>query len=321
MSSHLDLTFPSMGGEAVVRLGSASLDRAALQRLADGIHARVETVEAALSRFRPGSELNALNADPRAAVPASPLLRRTVAAANWAAERSGGLVDATLLGALERHGYEESWDASRRADIDAALAAAPPRRPAGPARWHGDGGLTIDAEERVVRAPGVRLDPGGLAKGMAADLAAAALPPGVRYAISCGGDVAVGGGEPWEVAVRSARSDAEVHHLLVRSGGVATSGIAARIWQRPDGSYAHHVLDPATGRPAWTGLVAATAVADNAFEAEVLAKTALLSGPLSARRLLRRRGGVLQHDDGRIEVVPAPAVVRLPRPARTAAAA
>ena len=133
-----------------------------------------------------------------------------------------------------------------------------------------------------MRAPGVRLDPGGIAKGMAADLAAAALPAGVRYAISCGGDVAVGGGEPWEVAVRSARSEAEVHRLRLRAGGVATSGIAARLWRRPDGSFAHHVLDPATGRPAWTGLVAATAVAGSALEAEVLAKAALLSGP--ARR-------------------------------------
>ena len=279
-----------------------------------GVHARVESVEAALSRFRPGSELNALNADPRSAVPVSPLLHRTVAAAAWAAERSGGLVDATLLGELERHGYEDSWDAARRADIDEALAAAPPRRPAGPARWHGEHRLALDELGRVARAPGVRLDPGGIAKGMAADLAAAALPAGVRYAISCGGDVAVGGGEPWEVAVRSARSDAEVHRLRVRAGGVATSGIAARIWRRPDGSFAHHVLDPATGRPAWTGLVAATAVAGSALEAEVLAKAALLSGPLGARRLLRRRGGVLQHDDGRMEVVPAPAVIRLPRP-------
>jgi FAD:protein FMN transferase len=131
-----------------------------------------------------------------------------------------------------------------------------------------------------VRAPGVRLDPGGIAKGMAADLAAAALPSGVRYAISCGGDVAVGGGEPWELAVRGARGDAEVHRLRVRAGGVATSGIAARIWRRADGSYARH-----------------------------------LSGPLVARRLLRLRGGVLQHDDGRVEVVPGPTVVRLPHPA------
>ena len=100
-----------------------------------------------------------------------------------------------------------------------------------------------------------------------------------------------------------------------RSGGVATSGIAARIWRRADGSYAHHLLDPATGRPAWTGRVAATAVAESALEAEVLAKTALLSGPLVARRVLRPRGGVLQHDDGRVEVVPGPTVVRLPHPA------
>jgi FAD:protein FMN transferase len=234
LRARVDLTFPSMGGEAVVRLESGALDRAALEQLLEGVHARVETVEAALSRFRPGSELNVLNADPRTAVPACPLLQRTVATANWAAARSGGLVDATLLGALERHGYEASWDAVRRADIDAALAAAPPRRPAGPARRHGDGGLRLDSEGRVVRAPGVRLDPGGIAKGMAADIAAAALPSGVRYAISCGGDVAVGGGEPWGLAVRSARGDAEVHRLRVRAGGVATSGIAARIWRRAD---------------------------------------------------------------------------------------
>jgi thiamine biosynthesis lipoprotein len=72
------------------------------------------------------------------------------------------------------------------------------------------------------------------------------------------------------------------------------------------------VLDPSTGEPAWTGLVAATAVGASAFEAEVLAKTALLSGPRGARRALHRSGGVLQHDDGRVEVVAPAAVVRLP---------
>jgi thiamine biosynthesis lipoprotein len=289
-------------------------DEAELEALAGGVHSRVEAVEAALSRFRPDSELSLLNADPRAAVPASAILRRTVAAALWAAERSGGLVDATLLGELELAGYLESWDPRNRADVDAALAAAPPRRPAAPAMWRIQDRIGLDGEGRVARAPGVRLDPGGLAKGMAADLAAASLPPGVRYAISCGGDLAVGGERPWDIAVQSARTEAEVHRLRVRSGGVATSGIGARIWRAEDGRYAHHVLDPATGRPAWTGLVAVTSVAGTALEAEVLAKAALLSGPVEARRLLRRRGGVLQHDDGRIEIVPAPAVVRLPNP-------
>jgi thiamine biosynthesis lipoprotein len=312
--TRVDLAFPSMGGEAHVRLESVLHDQTELVALADGIHSRIEAVEAVLSRFRPDSELSALNGDPRTAVPASALLRRAIAAGLWAAERSRGLVDPTLLGELEEAGYAESFDPAQRADIDTALATAPPRRPAAPATWRVSDRIRLDGDGRVVRRPGVRFDPGGVAKGMAADLAAASLPADIRYAISCGGDLAVGGERPWDVAVRSARDEHEVHRLRVRSGGVATSGIGARIWRGEDGRYAHHVLDPATGRPAWTGLVAVTAVAGSALEAEVLAKTALLSGPLGARRALRPRGGVLQHDDGRIEVVPAPAVVRLPRP-------
>ena len=35
----------------------------------------------------------------------------------------------------------------------------------------------------------------------------------------------------------------------------------------------------------------------------MLAKTALLSGPGGAPRVLRRHGGVLQHEDGRVEIV------------------
>jgi thiamine biosynthesis lipoprotein len=89
---------------------------------------------------------------------------------------------------------------------------------------------------------------------------------------------------------------------------------------RADGTYAHHLLDPATGEPAWTGLVAATAVAASTLDAEILAKAAVLSGPAAALRLLARRGGVLQHDDGRIEVVAGPPVVRLSRGALEAAA-
>jgi thiamine biosynthesis lipoprotein ApbE len=64
------------------------------------------------------------------------------------------------------------------------------------------------------------------------------------------------------------------------------------------------LIDPATGSPAWTGLVAATALAPTALEAEALAKAALLSGPAAGRRLRQgRHGGVLVHDDGAVEPV------------------
>jgi FAD:protein FMN transferase len=313
--TRVDHTFASMGTTARVRLESDAHDEAALERHAAAVRGVIDDVEAALSRFRPDSELSALNRDPREAVPASALVLHLALAVRSAGSRSGGLVDATLLGPLERAGYAASRTGVAPASLEAALAAAPPRRPARPHPARAHALVGIDAQGRVVRPPGVRLDSGGLGKGLAADLAALTVPADIRLAISCGGDLALRGTlpAPWEIAVDGAHSGKPVHRLRVRSGGVATSGVSSRLWRRADGTYAHHLLDPATGEPAWTGLVAATAVAPSALDAEMLAKTAVLSGPAVARRLLARRGGVLQHDDGRVEVVAGPPAVRLPR--------
>ena len=319
--SRFDERFPSMGGEARVRLESDHLPLAELERHAATIQALLDDAESTLSRFRDDSELSRLNRDPRSAVPASPLMRQLARTARWAGARSGGLVDATLLTELEDQGYAASRKGAAHAPLDQALAAAPERRSATSSASRGWTRIAVDGA-RIIRPPGLKLDSGGLGKGLAADIAAATLPAGVRFSISCCGDLAIGGphGEPWEIAVAGAREGSEVHRIRLQAGGVATSGIHNRLWQRPDGSFAHHVLDPATGEPAWTGLVAATAVAQDAVEAEVLAKLALLSGPGPARRLLRPLGGVLQHDDGSLEVIPPAPVVRLRLPKAALAA-
>ena len=88
------------------------------------------------------------------------------------------------------------------------------------------------------------------------------------------------------------------HRLDLTDGAVATSGIDIRLWRAEDGTPRHHLLDPATGEPAWTGLIGATALAPTALEAEALAKAALLSGPAGAGRWLRRHGGLTVRDDG-----------------------
>jgi thiamine biosynthesis lipoprotein len=92
-----------------------------------------------------------------------------------------------------------------------------------------------------------------------------------------------------------------VRSLVIRSGGIATSGLSSRIWEDGRGGYAHHLLDPSTGQPAWTGLVAVTALAPTALEAETLAKASFLRGPEGARELLAEWGGLLVLDDGRVE--------------------
>ena len=132
--------------------------------------------------------------------------------------------------------------------------------------------------------------------------------------VDCGGDLRVAlarGAAPLDVVVEHPRTGDRAATLRVAGGGVATSGLARRLWHGPDGRPAHHLLDPATGEPAWTGLISATAVAATTLEAEALAKSAFLRGPAGARRVLGRRGGVLVHDDGAVEPVVAAARMRL----------
>lgn len=309
MSAGADITFRCMGSDIRLIVGPPLDPRVpdpwtAVQRERDYI----EDYARRLSRFREDSELCALNAAPEAEVPASPLLRAAVRAGLWAAERSGGLVDPTLVGEIEAVGYEASQEGTRPASLIEALASAPPRSPARPgldARWRQ---VHVDDERGlVVRPPGLRIDTGGTGKGLAADAVAHRLGGYSRYVVDCGGDIAVGGVgmqlEPIEVEVEHPITRRCVHRLSLRAGGVATSGMNVRIWRRGDGSYAHHLLDPATGSPVWSGIVGATALAPTALEAETLSKLALLTGPEGAREALAEHGGLFVRDDGEVELV------------------
>jgi thiamine biosynthesis lipoprotein len=289
-----DVARPSMGATARVIADAPERAFAVLDE-----HERV------LTRFRPDSELCRLNDDPRPVVPASPVMRAFVAAARAAAERTGGLVDATLLGPLERLGYDASRADWPRGMLAPALAAAPERRPARPSRaaaWR-----SLAAGPGVVaRAPAVRLDSGGIGKGLAADAALAALGAVDRALVDCGGDIALTApaGEPWEVGVEHPLTGAAVHAFRLHRGGIATSGVNRRLWPA-GGGYAHHLLDPATGEPAWTGVLAATALAPTAVLAETLAKAAVLAGPEAGARLLAAYGGLLFDDRGEPRLVAA----------------
>jgi thiamine biosynthesis lipoprotein len=258
------------------------------------------------SRFEPGSELSRLNANPRARVTVSGTMARLATAAVWAAEETGGLVDSTLVGEIESVGYVS--DLGEPLPLEHAFRLAPERRPAtsrGEQWWRAvrvaEEGLSLE------RPVGLRLDSGGLAKGLFADLAADSLESFESYAIDCGGDLRLGGtsGALRAVSVTSPFDGVTVLHTFERSGGgVATSGIGRRSWLDESGAPAHHLLDPGSGRPAFTGIVQATALAPTALAAETLAKAAVLSGPEGARGWLRH-GGLVVYEDGSHELVKA----------------
>ena len=157
MATELDYTFRAMGSDVRLLIGDRLLSRSVLPlEAADRERSFVLHFSDRLSRFRSDSDLSALNNDPRARVPAPPLLRAAVSAGLWAAHRSGGLVDPTLVRALEQTGYDHSLDGAEPASLQDALAHAPPRRAAQPdpaARWQEV--VVDDQAGTITRPPGL----------------------------------------------------------------------------------------------------------------------------------------------------------------------
>lgn len=254
----------------------------------------VAEAERRLTRFAPDSDLMLLNRSREETVVVHPLVLDALGAAQAAAARTAGLLDPTILPALVTAGYAESRRDARPAGLLAALRDAPRRRPAEPspdARWRS---VRLRPRDGAVTRPvGLQLDVGATAKGWLADRAAALLHPFARWAVDLGGDLRVGGPgartRPFSVDVAGPLGGA-VARVLVSAGAVATSGIDRRIWRAPDGRPAHHLIDPSTGRPAWTGLLTVTALAPTAEEAEILAGATLLRGSAAVGGLAQRGG-------------------------------
>jgi thiamine biosynthesis lipoprotein len=263
------------------------------------------------SRFVPDSELSQLNRDPRDQVPVSPLMARFAQAVVRAGSLTGGLVDATMVEQIEREGYTR--DLGDPLPLVRTLALAPPRKRAAAAAARNWQLLAVDVAASTIRRPArVKLDSGGLAKGLFADILAASLAGHAGFAINCAGDIAVGGadGLTRQVRVESPFDGRILHTFELARTGVATSGIGRRSWLDADGAPAHHLLDPSTGKAAFTGIVQVTALARSALLAEIQAKAAILSGPRDAAAWLPD-GGVIVLDDGSHEVIEPSSLVTL----------
>lgn len=234
--------FPALGSTAEVMVTEAG----ALGTAELVVREQLSAIDAAASRFRPDSELSRLPERAGTEVTVSPLLFEALTVALRAAEVTDGLVDLTVGRAVCALGYDRDFDAL---DRDQPL----PVEPSGPAPgwWR----VRLNAEGRQVLVPrGVQIDLGATVKAWVADRAAAqaARDTGCGVLVGLGGDIAVAGPAPadgWPVTVGDdhARTEPGRHPTIsIRSGGVATSGIARRTWTRA-GRQVHHIVDPRTG--------------------------------------------------------------------------
>lgn len=292
---------PTAGVAPVLRHGFRAMGSAAEITLVDGTRAalsaavdRLHLLDRRWSRFRADSEVSRLTTGAGRPVPVSSDTLLLVALAQQGWHRTDGRYDPTLLAAVRRAGYTD--DFARLGQVTAPPAERVAHDPRTCAR------IVIDEDAGSITLPdGGGFDPGGIGKGLAADLVSADLAArGVRGGcVNVGGDLRLWGpgphGDTWRVAAAD-------RTLAVTDAGVATSGTGRRTWMVA-GRRMHHLIDPATLEPAETGVAAVTVVAPATWLAEVYAVAALLSGPTRAPAELRAWGveGIVVDDRGQVE--------------------
>jgi len=248
---------------------------------------RINELEHLWSRFLADSEVSKMNAAQGEPVDVSQDTQRLVEVAMAASELTNGLFDPTLGTQLELLGYDRSFD-----DVtgSAVAVAASPSRVGRPATIE-DGRVTVPRD--------VSFDPGGIGKGLAADIVTEEVLASGAWGVmvNLGGDIRVRGlapeGDAWVVQVSEPTVGGGVLATVrLKEGALATSTTRKRRWIGPEGDR-HHVLDPATGLPAISDVMLTSVVAGEGWWAEAAATALLVSageGPSCAGLRVRGNG-------------------------------
>jgi thiamine biosynthesis lipoprotein len=264
-------------------------------RLLDYAEQRIVELEERWSRFLPTSEVSALNRNAGRTLRVSPETIELVQRAHDARRATGGLFDPTVLGDVLRAGYDRSFE----------LLGPAPNETSSSLSTNAD---AIEIEGDTVRLPiGTGFDPGGIGKGLAADIVVNELRDAgaTGVCVNLGGDVRVAGPAPdggaWTIDVRHPQRIEPIARLGVSDGAVATSTTLRRQWTVA-GEHRHHLIDPQTGRPSTSHRTFATVVSGFAWAADVLAKALVLDTRVEPFTLLQRSGAeaLIIDDDGNV---------------------
>jgi thiamine biosynthesis lipoprotein len=254
-----------MGGSGTITLVGASQELMTLAwALADNCAQR-------WTRFSPDSDISRLNwAEGRPTEVDSTTLT-LLEAMKLGREISDGTYDPTLLVDELAAGYVTSVVDSSRSTTLPASAQSPGNL----------AGIRISGST-VTLPLGTVLDPGGIGKGLVADLVCAFARAEGAWGVMAefGGDIAVAGDAPdavaWRLGIENPFETRE-HAAIIRlkEGAIVTSSQRKRRFGKP-GEEQHHLIDPKTHASAQTTVQTVTVIAATAARAEALTKRGFL---------------------------------------------
>lgn len=262
-------------------------DAGSARAAGDAVLALFQRVDHQMSRYREDSELSRVNREAAAGpVRVSESLFKVLQQAIRISGLSNGAFDISFGSVGYLYDYRENNQPTEdqlAAGLDAVNYKA----------------VVLDPEASTVRfrREGVRLDLGGIAKGYAVDRGIEILQSfGIRHArLSAGGDMRLLGdkrGKPWVVGVRDPRSEGRNALLMPLSDvAVSTSGDYARFFFNEQGERVHHILSPATGKPA-RGVQSVTILGGDALTTDGLSTAVFVLGTVRGLALINSLEGV-----------------------------
>ena len=197
------------------------------------------------------------------------------------AERTNGALEPTLYPVLTAWGFTtDRFQIPAREELDRLLERVDYTK--------------VSLQGTTLTVPdGMQLDLGAVGKGYAADEAAAVLREnGVESALlDFGGNILTIGTKPdgtsWRVGVRDPDSEGNLGVLELNGQGVSVSGGYEKYFVGEDGERYWHILDPATGAPARSGLVQTAVVSDESKRCDALSTALFVMGLDSALQYWR----------------------------------
>ena len=278
---------PAMGTSFEIYLYAPDRERAS--ELFEEAFEEIERVEAALSNYRPSSELSRINGGAAdAPVITDPEVFALLARALDYSRRTDGAFDITVGRLMKAWGF---FRGAGHYPSDDELARA--RAQAG---WQG---VRLDDRARSVYflKRGIELDLGGIGKGYALDRVSALLrEAGVKAALISSGSssiYAIGappGKAGWLVRVPDPLDRTlTLSTISLKDQSLSTSGSYEKFFRLNGRTYCH-IMDPRTGRPV-EGMLQTTVIAPDATDSDALSTAVFVMGPQQSARLLDKIPG------------------------------